>query len=303
VIPDARFELRQLRTFAAVAERRSFTGAADHLHIAQQAVSQQIRALEQSLGVTLLERSSRRVTLTPEGSVFLADCSRVLSAADRASRRVRAAARGEVGSLRLAYTLTTVWDTIPVLVTRLGRLYPQVKVEAREVFGGDIEELLTSGQYDLALAPMTSYAHDLQQRTVRGERLRVALADGHAMANSDRIELSALRDEQFEIWPREMAPGFYDAVLGVCRGAGFEPRLDDRAGGNTVWGNIARGRGVALINGSLIEQLPRGIKLVNLADPQPKLLIDAVWHGPDILPTVKRALETAALMASERNWL
>ena len=303
MIPDAGFELRQLRTFAAVAERRSFTRAADDLHIAQQAVSQQIRALEQSLGVTLLERSSRRVTLTPEGTVFLADCSRVLSAADRASRRVRAAARGEVGSLRLAYTLTTVWDTIPVLLTRLGKLYPSVKVEAREVFGGDIEELLTSGRYDLALAPMTSYANDLRQRTTRRERLRVALADGHAMADSDRIELPALSDEQFEIWPREMAPGFYDAVLGVCRGAGFEPRLDDRAAGNTVWGNIARGRGVALINGSLIEQLPRGIKLVNLADPQPELLIDAVWHGPDILPIVERALETAALMAAERNWL
>jgi DNA-binding transcriptional LysR family regulator len=295
--------VRQLRTFAAVAERHSFTRAADDLHIAQQAVSQQIRALEQSLGVTLLERSSRRVTLTPEGSVFLADCSRVLSAADRASKRVRAAARGEVGSLRLAFTLTTVWDTIPVLLARLGTLCPQLKVEAREVFGGDIEELLTSGRYDLALAPLTSYAHSLQHRTIRRERLRVALGDRHTMADSDAIELSALGDEQFEIWPREMAPGFYDAVVGVCRAAGFEPSLDERAAGNTVWGNIARGRGVALINGSLIEQLPRGIKLVNVADPQPKLTIDAVWHGREILPIVQRALEAAALLASERHWL
>src|SRR5215475_7457072 len=71
-------ELRQLRTFVNVAEQRSFTRAADELHIAQQAVSQQIRSLERSLGVTLLRRSSRRVELTAEGKVFLADARRVL---------------------------------------------------------------------------------------------------------------------------------------------------------------------------------------------------------------------------------
>src|SRR5262249_45524618 len=95
VIPDSGIELRQMRTFAAVAERRNFTRAADDLHIAQQAVSQQIKALERALGVTLLRRSSRRVELTAEGTVFLADCRRVLAAADRAARRVRAATRGE----------------------------------------------------------------------------------------------------------------------------------------------------------------------------------------------------------------
>jgi DNA-binding transcriptional LysR family regulator len=95
-------DLRQMRYFTAVAERSSFTGAARELHVAQQAVSQQVKALEQLLGVTLLERSSRRVKLTAEGVVFLADCRRVLAGADRAARRVQAAARGEAGTLRLA---------------------------------------------------------------------------------------------------------------------------------------------------------------------------------------------------------
>src|SRR6516165_12540158 len=117
--PDSGLELRHLRTSAAVAERRSFTRAADDLHIAQQAVSQHVKALERSLGVTLLRRTPRRVELTAEGAVFLADCRRVLAAADRAARRVQAAARGEVGTLRLAYTLTTVWETIPTLLARL----------------------------------------------------------------------------------------------------------------------------------------------------------------------------------------
>jgi len=302
VVPDPSFELRQLRTFAAVAERRSFTRAADDLHIAQQAVSQQIKALERSLGVTLLRRNSRRVELTAEGAVFLAECRRVLGAADRAARRVKAAAQGEAGTLRLAYTLTTVWDTIPNLLARLGELFPQLKVEAREVFGGDIPELLLAERYDLALAPMTSYPRGFRRRTVRREPLRVALSESDPLARRKRIALTTLRDRRFEVWPREMAPGFYDAVVGACRAAGFEPKVDEHAAGNTVWGTLARGRGVALINDSLIEQLPRGITLVELATPAATLTIDAVWHQGE-LPVIGRTLKATAGLAAERGWL
>jgi DNA-binding transcriptional LysR family regulator len=303
VVRDSGFELRHLRTFVAVAKHLSFTRAADDLHIAQQAVSQQIRSLEQGLDVKLLERSSRTVTLTREGTVFLADANRVLTAADRASRRVRAAARGQLGSLRLAYTLTTVWDTLPVLLSDLAESLPQLKIEAREVFGGDIPDLLASGRYDLALAPATAYTPDVQHRTIRRETLQVALGENHPLAHHQTVEVSALRDQQFEIWPREMAPGFYDTIVGVCRAAGFEPSLDERATGNTVWGYIARGRGVALINSSLSKQLPRGIKLIDLANPLPTLAIDAVWLRQDHSPVVARTLEAAEQYAAQHKWL
>jgi DNA-binding transcriptional LysR family regulator len=302
MIPDSGLELRHLRTFAAVAERRSFTHAADDLHIAQQAVSQQVKALERSLGVTLLRRTSRRVELTAEGAVFLADCRRVLAAADRAARRARATARGEAGTLRLAYTLTTVWDTIPKLLGRLTSTHPQVKVESREVFGADIPALLLADRYDLALAPMTSFPRGFHSQTVRREPLVVAISRSEPFARRKRLDLAKLADRSFELWPREMAPGFYDTVVGTCRTAGFEPKLDEQAAGNTVWGNLARGRGVALINASLAEQLPRGITLVPLAQPTATLTYDAVWHQGE-LPLIQRTLEIAAQLAKENNWL
>ena len=295
-------ELRHLRTFAAVAERRSFTQAAADLHIAQQAVSQQIKALERSLGVTLLRRTPRQVELTAAGTVFLADCRRVLAAADRAARRVRAAAQGEVGTLRLAYTLTTVWDTIPTLLAGIAAQLPQLKVEAREVFGAEIAELLLNGRYDLALAPMTGYPKTLHSRTIRRERLRIALSARDPLARRKRLELATLAERTFELWPRDMAPGFYDTIIATCRAAGFEPKLDEQAAGNTVWANIARGRGVALINASLTEQLPRDIALVELASPTTTLNYDAVWHQ-DELPFIRRTLEVAAQLAQQRTWL
>ena len=302
MIPDSGLDLRHLRTFAVVAGRGSFTRAADELHIAQQAVSQQIKALERSLGVTLLRRSSRRVELTAEGAVFLADCRRVLAAADRAARRVKAAGRGEAGTLRLAYTLTTVWQTMPRLLQRLAELAPQVKVEPREVFGADIPELLIAERFDLALAPRTSYPKGFNARAIRREPLLVALSKSDPLARRKRIELATLADRRFELWPREMAPGFYDTVIGTCRTAGFEPTVDEQAAGNTVWGNLARGQGVALINASLAEQLPRGITLVPLTEPTATLTYDAVWHLGDV-PLIQRTLEVAAQLARDSHWL
>ncbi|HEY6782646.1 MAG TPA: LysR family transcriptional regulator [Candidatus Dormibacteraeota bacterium] len=300
---EAAFELRQLRTFVSVAQRRSFTKAAEDLHIAQQAVSQQIKALERSLGVALLTRSSRVVELTPAGAAFLRDARRLLAAADGAARRVRAAARGEVGTLRLAYTLTGAWETIPVVLADLEHRFPGLTVEAREVFGADIHDLLLDEQIDLGIAPMTSHPRTIRYTTIRREVLRVAMSASRSAEAGTEVELSSLRDEQFEIWPRKMAPGFYDAVVGACQAAGFEPRLDERAGGNTVWGYIARGLGVALVNGSRAEQLPSGIRLLGVSNATPTLTIQALWRRNDELPALDRVLNAISHIAARERWL
>jgi DNA-binding transcriptional LysR family regulator len=298
VTPD----LRQMRYFAAVAERGSFTRAAEDLHVAQQAVSQQIKTLEHLLGVSLLKRSSRRVELTPEGVVFLADCRRVLAGADRAARRVQAAARGEAGTLRIVYTLVSAFETVPMVLARLGKDYPLLKVDAREVFGCDVATLLRNGDCDLALAPLTSYPDDIGQRTVRREVVRVALGERHRLVENEQIELAALRDETLELWPHKMAPGYYDAIIAACRTAGFEPKIDQHGAGSTVWRYIAEGRGVGLVVSSLIEQLPRRVKLVDLARPRPMLTVNAVWRRDQELPAVERFFETARQLADEHHW-
>jgi DNA-binding transcriptional LysR family regulator len=295
-------EVRQMRYFTAVAEQGSFTGAARELHVTQQAVSQQVKALEGLLGVTLLERSSRRVKLTPEGVVFLADCRRVLAGADRAARRVQAAARGEAGTLRLAYTLVSAFETMPLLLARLERDYPLLKVDAREVFGSDVGTLLRDGRCDLALAPLTSYPDDIRQRTVRREVVRVAVGEQHRLADREQIELAAPRGESLELWPHEMAPGYYDAIIAACRTAGFEPKVDQHGAGSTAWRYIAEGRGVGLVVSSLIEQLPRGVTLVDLAPPRPMLTINAVWRRDHEPPAIDRFFETANRLAQERRW-
>ena len=302
VVSELGFELRQLRTFAEVAQRRSFSRAADELGIAQQAVSQQIKTLERTLGVALLRRTSRRVELTADGSAFLADARRVLGAADSASRHIKAVARGEAGTLRLAYTFAAAWETAPKLLECIRQRYPQVRAESQEVHGADIAELLLAERFDLAIAPRTSYPKGLRSRAVRREPLKIALSKADRLARRKDIELATLADRLFENPPREASPGFFDTIVGYCRAAGFEPKLDEPVAGNTVWRNIARGHGVALINASVVELAPRGITLVNLARPGATMTFDAVWRD-DERPLIHRVLEVASEIAKEEGWL
>lgn len=296
-------DLRQMRYFVAVAEHGSFTRAADELHVVQQAVSQQIRALEAMLGVTLLRRTSRSVELTSEGEVFLADAKRLLGASDRAVRRVQAASRGESGTLRLVYTILAAYETTPTLLERLRTRHPELEVSAREVYGSEVPGLLLNGQEDVALVAMTSYRPGLRQRLMRREALRLVVGAEHALAGRDEVELAELKDDRFQLWPREMAPGYYDVVVGACRAAGFEPALDTHGAGAWVFcDDIARGRGVGLIVESATALFPSGIELIDLSPPRPTLAINAVWAEGHKQPAVDRFLDAGTSLAAEQGW-
>ena len=84
--------------------------------------------------------------------------------------------------------------------------------------------------------------------------------------------------------------------------AGFEPKVDQHGAGSTVWSYIAEGRGVGLVVSSLIEQLPRRVKLVDLTPPRPMLTVNAVWRQDHELPAIERFFETAKQLAHDRHW-
>jgi DNA-binding transcriptional LysR family regulator len=296
-------DLRQMRYVVEVARERSFSRAADNLHVAQQAVSQQVKAIEDGLGVQLFRRTSRGVDLTAGGEAFVQEARRALTAADRVGQRAQAAARGEVGTLRVAYTLATVYETLPALTDALAAEHPELKVRPREVFAEDIERLLRDEHVDVALAPHVGHRSGLDQHPLRVEPFVAAVAEDHPLATERRIALAALAGETIELWPHPMSPGYYDAVVAACRDAGFEPRLDEQAAGSTVWGNIARGRGVGLVVASLRYQLPRGLTLLPLAAPVPTLAIDIVWPTDRTTPAVRRFLAVGDRLAQDCGWL
>jgi DNA-binding transcriptional LysR family regulator len=291
-----------MRTFVKVAELGSFTAAATQLFLAQQAVSQQVKAIEDTLGVTLLKRTPRAVVPTAAGEVFLHEAKRLLAAADRGVERTLAAARGEAGRLRVAYTQTAAFETFPQLHAALDHELPGLDVHAREVFASDVATLLANEAFDIAIAPRFPLPDDLGSQPLREENLLAAVGEHHALAGQDSVDLADLQTEPFELWPRDMAPGYYDAVMAACRAAGFEPRLDTSAAGIVVWGNISAGRGVGLAVRSLEPQIPRDVRLVPLRQSA-HLIVDIMWLNDPVSPAVERFCQTAGGVTEVHGWL
>jgi DNA-binding transcriptional LysR family regulator len=252
--------------------------------------------------VTLLERNSRRVNLTPAGTVFLDDAKRVLAAADRAVDRAVLAAQGAVGRLRVVHTLTTAYDTVPVLLEACRTELPGVRTSVREVWAEDLPDLLMEGRADVGLFPSAPLPDTLRRTPLRLEPLVALLSADHPAARRRVIRLSALKNETFCIWPRAMAPGFYDSVIAACRAAGFEPRVDVDEAGHTIWNAIASGRGIGLTVGSTERRPPGGIAVVHLAQPQPTLTVATAVPSGDA-PLVRRFLATARTTAARNGWL
>jgi DNA-binding transcriptional LysR family regulator len=128
VTPD----LRQLRYFVAVAEESSYTRAAERLTMSQQSLSQQITLLERLLGVKLFDRDTRGTGLTAVGALFLPEARAVLARADEAVDVVARAARGEIGSLRLAFLATTTNYLLPPVVRAVRQRLPELRLTPEE---------------------------------------------------------------------------------------------------------------------------------------------------------------------------
>jgi DNA-binding transcriptional LysR family regulator len=217
-------ELRQLRYFVAVAEELHFGRAAQRLHIVQPAVSQQIRRLERELGVTLLDRTPRRVTLTPSGQRLLAEARTVLAAADRTAAVAAELALGEKGSLRVG--------TSPGLTARLQRglhairlAVPDLPVELDNRPGSEQLAAVARGDLDLALVRGIASWPGLQVVELAREPLVAAVPAAHPLAGRAAVSLPDLATLPVRLPARECDPLFHDWMLAACREAGVTPQL------------------------------------------------------------------------------
>jgi DNA-binding transcriptional LysR family regulator len=210
------------------------------------------------------------------------------AAADRLTALTQAAAIGEFGVLRLAYTLSATYQALPAVVAAARSISPAVRVEQREVVASDMEQALLDGRHDAGVCPQMPVSSGIGRMELGREPLVLAVSERHELAGQSSAPLAAVADERFNLWPREVTPGYHDAVITACRSAGFQPRLGEPATGATVWSAIADGDGVGLVVRSLAVQLPRGVSLVALEPPAPTLGFDLLWAVDSDVPLIDR---------------
>jgi DNA-binding transcriptional LysR family regulator len=275
-------ELRHLRYFIAVAEELNFSRAAERLHMAQPPLSAAIRQLERDLELDLLIRTTREVRLTDAGRAFLVGARRTLAEADRAAEDARRAQAGELGRLRIAYSWSTRFESLPVLGRAFRAGHPAVQLLAQEMWNARMADAFRSGSIDVALSLCPEIAAEIELAPIRKERLAVLMPERHRLAGERAIPLSALADEEFVLFPREIAPRLHDTFVAIFRRAGFEPRLRNESF-HTGWdvGVLAEIPAVAIAPETVAADLPEGIVAVGLSEPTDSLETCVLWRSDD----------------------
>ena len=287
-------ELRHLRYFIAVAEELNFSRAAERVHMAQPPLSAAIRQLERDLEVDLFVRTTREVRLTDAGRAFLQGARRTLADAERAAEDAKRAAAGELGHLRIAYSWSMRFGTLPALGRAFRAGHPDVVLLAQEMWNARMPAAFGNGSIDIALSLCPEIAAELELATIRKEGLVALLPLAHRLAGEDAIPLSALSDEEFVVFPREIAPRLHDAVMATYRRAGFEPRVRNESF-HTGWdlGVLAEIPAAALAPQTVAGGLPGGIVAVAISEPADEFETCLVWRADDTSPAVAAFVDVA----------
>ena len=277
-------ELRRLRYFIAVAEELSFSRAAQRLRMSQPPLSNQIKQLEEELGVLLFDRTSRGVRMTGAGELLLEEARRIFVQVDQTVRVVQRVGYGEVGRLTLGFVPSSSNETLPPILQRLGDRFPGIELFLREMRPDLIVRQLHDKQIDAGFLYLPLEDTSLHIERVAREPLVLALPETHALAAEPRVDLQAVKKEPFILPMRyQIMPGLYGQVTEACRQAGFVPNAVQKDVWlmQTIVGLVAGGIGVALVPASLRNLRRKGVVYKSVHGLSPTVELGMIWRGDD----------------------
>ncbi len=243
-------ELRHLRYFVAVAEALNFTKAAEKLHLAQPSLTRQIKDLEAEIGVRLVDRSGKHISLTEEGRSFLTDAKRLLGDCAESVEAVRRLGRGETGQLNIGYVANMYYDLLPATLGAFRKACPHTALNLFDMTPSEQYQALAERKIDLGFvgvrAPSTQ--GDLPWTSVTHDLIMAVLPKKELLAKKSRIDLKELEQMFFVGMSEKTYPGAREWLVGTCREAGFTPRILQEAEREpAVIQFVATGLGVALL--------------------------------------------------------
>lgn len=281
-------ELRHVRYFAAVAESLNFRAAAEKLHVAQPALSAQIKSLEEELGVQLLQRTTRKVELTPAGRVFLEEARRLLAAAVQAETRVRQANAGLVGTIRLGVIAPTANAWLAGILRNFRQQFPGVNFSLFDLTSTEQLARLRAGELDAGLLRPPVGFPELEYTFVEESVQVLALPAGHRLAKKKIIDWRDFDGEQMVLLHPNVQHGYYDPFLAACSKAGAKTRIGQYANDiQTKMWLISAGFGIAPTTATLAEVKRPGLIFRPLPEGLPPVHTVLVWQRSDASPILQ----------------
>lgn len=291
--------LRQLRTFVAVAHERHFGRAAQRLHVAQPAVSQQIRVLEADLGTPLFDRTSRSVELTAAGRTLLAGAPDILERMAKLAEATRATGRAPRGELRLNYARTAPIGIATDIIEEFRRRHPDVTLVTDTANTARSIAQLREGVLDAAFVRLPiDDAAELAFLEVGKDPLVAVLPTGHRLVRRRMLAPSDLRKERLVFWPRANGPGFHDWIVQHLFGGAMPEVARIEPDTEQMVRAAARGEGCAVTTAARASMLSmRGVVFKPFADPAPATPLGLAWRKAELPAPLRRLIEIARRQA------
>lgn len=289
-------ELRHLRYFTAVAEHGGFGRAAQLLHVAQSAVSEQVRDLESELGAALFDRNHRRIRLTPQGERFLLDARAVLALAGKAVANVQKSLRGEIGTLTIGFFVGGTGTFFPAIIKEFRNRFPDVQVALVEMAPAMLHQALQAGSLDVGF---TRTLQPAQPATLRSEhflteRIYAVVPRSHPAARMRKVSVTELSNERFVLNDRKYSPVVFDKVITLCAEAGFSPKISGTATVSSgVLALVEAGEGVAILPGGAQLLSSEDLVFVPLSDRTASIDLVIAWSPQHEGPVLRSFLELA----------
>lgn len=274
-------DFRQLRYFVAVAENLSFSRAAEQLHISQPPLSQQIKLLEEDLGVVLFERTRRVVRLTQAGDLFYQQATDILRRYAEARELCTLSRDGHAGKLRLAFTASVpMFEAFPRLLHAFRQRYPRIDIDLRHLSTGEQLQALQANEIDVGfLRPSSSFRAPASIDVVElwRDELVLAVAATHPLAHADaRPTLRELAHEDFILFPQALGCGLFEHITNLTAQAGFAPRIVQEARENsTTLALVAAHLGISIVPSIYEGTKPPGVEFRHLenADTESRIVM------------------------------
>jgi DNA-binding transcriptional LysR family regulator len=287
-------DLRRLRYFIAAAEEENFHRAAARLHIAQPALSKQVALLEAELGCELFLRQRGRVRLSAVGRLLLDDGRRILREVELAAERVRQAAAGQLGTLRVGFRETAGRSLIVSRsLTQFRRAHPSVELRLQQMTSPAQSAALRAGELDAGFIYLSPrHDHDLARIPVAEDRYYLALQRAHPLARRRAIRLADLVDEPF-IWLARSSDAYYaDTLLRTCLEGGLNPRIIQEADSEaTIMNLVAVGMGASFVVAPAPQSANPGVVLRPVEELDSVLTLALVWPEAAASPLVAAFVE------------
>ena len=284
--------LKRLNYFVTVAAELHFGRAAEILHIAQPALSQQIRQLESDLGLQLFERTTRRVSLTTGGSAFLPHARHLLVTAQGVARAATELRVGQRGTLRVGFVDSAAYEFVPRFLHRFRQASPAVTLELHTMSSDEQAAALVAGRIDIGIARVTLEQAPLFATVVDDEPLVAAVPSSHRLASENSIRLAELRDDAFVGFAREQSPTLHARLRAMLapHGVSYSPAIEATEY-TTILGLVAAGEGVAIVPAGVQSLRLGGLTFVAVSDREATVQLVVLTRIDDPSVIVANAVE------------